>query len=137
MISAISNEGAVRFMTYTGAMTAALFITFLGRLRRSTSGKLFVIVDWLKPHHAGVVEQWWDAHEDELQLWFLPRYAPELNADEYLNNDVKGEVGKEGLPEDRPQLRSRILSVMQRLLHLPQRVRNYFKHPCLEYATEL
>src|ERR1700751_4999722 len=33
-ISAISNEGSVQFMTYKETMTAALFLTFLGRLLR-------------------------------------------------------------------------------------------------------
>ena len=31
-ISAISNRGEVRFMTYAKAMNAALFLVFLGRL---------------------------------------------------------------------------------------------------------
>ncbi len=34
-ISAISNEGTVRFMTYKGSMNVALFRVFLGRLLRS------------------------------------------------------------------------------------------------------
>ncbi len=137
LISTITNEGTVRFMTYTGAMTAALFITFLERLLRGTEGTIVLIVDWLRAHEAKAVVEWWLAHDDRLDLYFLPRYSPELNADEYLNNDVKGQVNAEGLPDGKPQLRSRILRVMQRLLHLPAHVRNYFEHPCIEYAAAL
>ena len=46
-ISAISNRGEVRFMTYAKAMNAALFLVFLERLLRSTTGKVFLIVDRL------------------------------------------------------------------------------------------
>src|SRR5436309_6227670 len=35
-ISTITNQGEVRFMTYTQTMTAVLFLVFLGRLLRST-----------------------------------------------------------------------------------------------------
>jgi hypothetical protein len=137
MIATITNEGAVRFMTYADTMTAALFITFLERLLRSTAGKVFLIVDRLKAHEAKAVEEWEQAHVDRIELFFLPRYAPELNADEYLNNDVKGQVNAEGLAESKPELRSRIQAVMQRLVHLPEHVRNYFRHPCIQYAAAL
>jgi transposase len=137
LISTITNAGAVRFMTYTETMTAALFITFLERLLRSTTGKIFLIVDWLRAHDAKAVQAWAATHQDRIELFFLPRYAPELNADEYLNNDLKGKVNAQGLPESKPQLRSRIQLFMQRLVHLPEHVRNYFQHPCVQYAAAL
>ncbi len=137
MISAISNEGAVRFMTYTETMTAGLFIQFLERLLKGVPGKIFLVVDWLRAHEAKEVEEWWLAHEERIELCFLPRYSPERNADEYLNNDVKGQLKGEILPGSKPELRSRILTVMQRLLHLPRHVRNYFEHPCVQYAAAL
>jgi len=137
LISTITNEGAVRFMTYTQTMTAALFITFLERLLRSTTGKIFLIVDWLRAHEAQAVAAWAAAHQERMELFFLPRYAPELNADEYLNNDLKGSVNAEGLPESKPELRSRIQRFMQRLVHLPEHVRSYFQHPGIQYAAAL
>lgn len=136
LISAITNTGQVHFMTYTETLTAALFLTFLERLLRSTTGKLFVIVDCLRAHDAQAVERWM-AGQDRLYLFFLPRYAPELNATEYLNHDLKQQVNTQGLPESKPALRSRIQAVMQRLLHLPEHVRNYFQHPCIQYARAL
>jgi transposase len=136
-ISAISNDGAVRLMTYTQAMTAALFLTFLERLLRSTPGNLFVIVDWLRAHEAKAVDAWVEAHRERLALFYLPRYAPELNADEYLNNDLKGKVNAAGLPRSKPELRSRIQAFMQRLHHLPEHVKSYFQHPCIQYAAAL
>ena len=45
MISTITNEGKLRWMTYTGRMNAALFIVFLGRLLAGASKKIFLIVD--------------------------------------------------------------------------------------------
>jgi transposase len=134
-ISAISNEGSVRFMTYTKTMTAALFIVFLGKLIAGARRKLFLIVDRLKAHDAAAVDEWVAEHQDQIELFYLPRYSPELNPDEYLNNDLKGGVNKTGLPDNKEDLRSRIQSFMHRLLHLPEHVRNFFQHPSVQYAA--
>ena len=96
-ISTISNEGSVRFMTYKGSMNDALFLVFLGRLLRSTTQKILLITDRLKAHEDGTVQAWVEAHHDRIQLFYLPRYSPEMNPVEYLNNDMKATVRGEDL----------------------------------------
>jgi transposase len=135
LISAISNTGDVRFMTYAQPMNAALFLVFLGRLLRSTTGKLFLIVDRLQAHQTPAVREWVAAHADRIEVFALPRRAPERNPDEYLNNDLKGRVNAEGLPESKQDLRSRIQGFMRKLLHFPEHVRSYFNHPEVQYAA--
>ena len=134
-ISTVSNEGKVHFMTYTGTMTGALFLVFLGRLLRSTTGKVFLIADRLRVHESAEVAWWLAAHRDRIELFYLPRYAPERNPDEYLNNDLKQNVNATGLPHDKAEVRSRIQGFMRKLLHLPEHVRSYFEHPCVQYAS--
>lgn len=134
-ISAVSNTGEVRFMTYTRTMNAAVFLVFLGRLLRSTTGKVFLIVDRLRAHMTPEVQDWVAARRDRIEVFYLPRYAPEVNPDEYLNNDLKGEVNKAGLPHDTKEVRSRIQQFMRRLLHLPEHVMQYFHHPSVQYAA--
>jgi len=136
-ISTITNAGQVRFMTYTQTMTAALFLVFLGRLLRSTTGKVFLILDRLSAHQTPEVKAWLAAHRERIEVFYLPRYAPELNADEYLNNDLKGQVNAAGLPHDKKEVRSRIQAFMRKLLHLPKRVMSYFQHPSVQYAAAL
>jgi transposase len=133
-VSAISNEGKVRFMTYAGTMNAARFIVFLEGLLRSTFGKVFLIVDRLRAHEKAE-DDWIAAHRDRMEVFYLPRRAPELNPDEYLNNDLKGNVNAEGLPDNKQELRSRIQTFMRKLIHLPEHVRNYFQHPSVQYAA--
>jgi transposase len=135
MVSSITNEGALRFMTYPGAMTGERFVVFLSRLLRSTTGKIFLIVDRLKVHQSGVVTEWVAAHADRLEVFELPRRAPERNPDEYLNNDVKRAVTEGGLPDSKPALRERLQHVMRKLAHLPKHVVGYFLHPCVLYAA--
>jgi transposase len=136
-IATISNEGEVHFLTYKETMTAALFITFLERLLAETSRNVFLIVDRLKAHEAKAVADWVAEHRDRIELFWLPRYSPELNAEEYLNNDLKGAINASGLPGNKEELRSRMEWFMSQLLHLPEHVRNYFQHPCVQYAASV
>lgn len=136
-ISTITNSGVVRFMTYTRTMTAALFLVFLDRLLRSTTGKVFLIVDRLRAHMTPAVGEWLAAHRERIEVFYLPRYAPELNPDEYLNNDLKRQVNEAGLPHDKGEVRSRIQGFMRRLLHLPEHVMSYFCHPSVQYAVDI
>ncbi|MBN4081107.1 transposase [Caldithrix abyssi] len=48
-----------------------------------------MILDNLRVHHAQKVREWHEGKEAQIELFFLPSYSPELNPDEYLNNDLK------------------------------------------------
>ena len=135
LIATVSDDGKVHYMTYRETMTGRLFISFLERLLEETRGKLFLIVDRLKAHETQEVQAWVAGHHDRIELFYLPRHAPELNPDEYLNNDLKGSIGAAGLPESRDQLRSRIERFMSRLCNIPEHVCSYFQHPCVQYAA--
>jgi transposase len=134
-ISTVTNTGKVRFMTYTGTLDAALFLVFLGRLLRSTTGKVFLIVDRLRAHRTPAVKAWLAAHRERIEVFELPRYAPELDPDEYLNNNLKGQVNAQGLPHDKAEVRSRIQVFLRKLLHLPEHVMSLFQHPSVQYAA--
>ncbi len=136
MISAISNEGLLRFMTYKGNRNGALFLVFLGQLLRTATRKIYLIADRLKAHGTEEVQSWLAEHKEEIEVVPLPTYAPELNVDAYLNNDMKGTVKAFGLPHNKEELRSQIQSFMHKLLHLPEHVMSYFLHPCVAYATQ-
>jgi transposase len=135
MVSAIGNEGSLRFMTSKGNMNGALFIAFLGRLLRGATRKIYLIADRRKAHDTEEVRRWLAEHKDRIELVPLPTDSPELNADEYLNNDMKGNVKALGLPQDKEELRTLIQTFMRKLLQLPDHVMSYFLHPCVAYAA--
>lgn len=135
VISAISNDGDLRFMTYAETMTGTLFVTFLAKLIAGASRKIYLIVDHLPAHESGVVDAWLDAHQSHLQLFYSPRRAPERMPVEYLNNDMKSAVNAEKLPEDKQELRSNLQRFLHRLAKLPEHVASYFYNPFVEYAS--
>src|SRR5262249_20403912 len=134
-VATITNEGEVHFLTYKESMTGARFVPFLEKLLSETTRKVFLSLDRLPAHETQGAADWVAAHAERIELFWLPRYAPELNAEEYLNNDLKGAINAAGLPGSRGELRSRMERFMSELFQLPERVRNYFQHPCVQYAA--
>jgi transposase len=134
-ISAISNEGSVQFMTYQGALNAAVFLQFLQRLAAGARRKLLLIADRLQAHKTPAVQAWLADHGAQIEVFYLPPYSPELNPVEYLNGDMKATVNEAGLPDDRPALQSRIVGFMEKLARLPAHVMSYFLHPWTQYAA--
>jgi transposase len=135
MISTITNQGKVRWMIYTGTMNAALFLVFLTRLLAGATKKVFLIVDHLSVHESATVEQWLSGKKDRIEVFYLPKYAPERNPDEYLNCDIKANINTDGLPKDREELRGKLHRFMQKLGKLPARIASYFEHKCIAYAA--
>jgi transposase len=135
LISSVTNQGKVRFMVYKNRMNSQTLIRFMNRLVRDSEKKIFLILDNLKVHHSYIVKDWLKAHEEQIEVFFLPSYSPELNPDEYLNCDLKAGVHS-GVPaRDKKQLTRKAISHLRKLQKLPTRVVKYFNHPKIAYAA--
>lgn len=135
MISAITNQGKLRFMLYREAMNARLLIKFLNRLILDANRKVFLILDNLKSHHATLVQEWQKKRKRKIELFFLPPYAPEYNPDEYLNGDVKRAMAKKGYSVSVDELESKARGTMKTLQRKPKHIANYFKAQAVKYAA--
>jgi transposase len=135
VVSAITAEGDVQFQTYRGTMTAAVFLAFLVALVAAAPRKVVLVVDRLRAHLTPEVMDWLADHRGQIVLVALPRYTPELNAEEYLNNDLKEEVNAQGLPSGVEELRVNVETLLEKLKGLPERVMSYFCHPAVQYAS--
>ena len=135
MISAISPRGELRFMVVKGGVGAKVFITFLKRLVHGQRRPLFLIVDGHPAHRAKLVKEYVESLEGKLRLFFLPPYAPELNPDELVWNDVKNNaVGRMRL-EEPADLQRAIVGRLRYLQKSPARVRSFFQAPETRYAA--
>ena len=135
MISAVSNRGLMRFMLYEGALNADGFIAFLRRLVRDAGRRVVLIVDNLKVHKAGKVTAWVESHAHEIELFYLPSYAPDHNPTEYLNNDLKQKLRQQPQPGSKEELIRSARSVLRAIQRSPRRVRAYFKPEPVRYAA--
>src|SRR5215218_852631 len=135
MIAAVSNRGLMRFMLYEGALNVERFIAFLRRLIRDAGQKVVLIVDNLKVHKAGKVQAWVESHAHEIELVYLPSYAPDHNPTEYLNNDLKQKLRQQPQPGSKDELVERTRSVLRVIQRSPDRIRDYFRPEPVRYAA--
>lgn len=135
MISAITNQGKVRFNVFEGTMNANILIDFCKRLIKSAERKVFLVLDNLRVHHAKVFREWLSENEDDIDVFYLPSYSPELNPDEYLNCDLKAGVHSGKPARDKASLKKKVISHMRMLQKKSSRVSKYFEHKKISYAA--
>ena len=134
-ISALTNQGHLGFMVFRGRFRAPVFIAFLRRLIRQARRKCFLIIDRHPVHRACRVKRWVAKHSEQLKLFFLPPYSPELNPDEFLNQDVKSNAVGRCRPRSQHEMISHVRGYLRGTQRSPQLVRNYFQHPTVLYAA--
>src|ERR671939_1538349 len=120
MIAALSNRGLMRFMLHEGALNADLFLAFLRRLVRDAGRKVVPVVDDLEVHEAGKVRAWVASHAHEIELVYLPSYAPDHNPSECLNNDLKQALRQKPQPESKDELIGNTRSVLRIIQRSPE-----------------
>jgi transposase len=135
MISAITNQGKVRFMMYRDAMNSELLIKFMTRLTKDAGRKVFLILDNLRVHHSKSAKKWLEEHKEQIEVFYLSSYSPELNPDEYLNGNLKNKVHSGTPIRNREDLEKKTRSFMRTLVKRPEHVRSYFSHPKVAYAA--
>lgn len=135
MISSITNQGQVRFMFYRDNMNSKRLIEFMRRLTKDAGRKVFLILDNLKVHHSKAVKEWLEENRENIEVFYLPSYSPELNPDEYLNNSLKGRVHSGERAQNANQLESKARKHMRNLQNNQHKTKKFFIHPCVAYAA--
>jgi len=133
MISTVTNSGNARFMIFEDSFTIDIFLTFLRKLIYKQDQKIFLILDNHRVHHAQKTKKWLKKYADQIELFFLPAYAPELNPDELLNQTVKQRLKHRPVPRSQKQFTKTISSCVKSLQKSKQIISNLFNKPELAY----
>ena len=133
MISAISNRGKLHFLLYSEAINSERLVAFMQAIIKTAAGrKVYLILDNLRVHHSKKVKEWVEEHSNQIKLFHLPPYSPEYNPDEYLNNDLKQNIGTQAMAKNIQELESNAKSFMEDLSGNSDHVKSYFNHPKLK-----
>jgi transposase len=133
-MSAMSNRGKLFFTVYGGSFSVPVTLDFLERLIAAVGHKVHLIVDGHPTHRAKAVTTWLKSHERQIEMHFLPGYAPELDPVEILNGDIKKHVAKAN-PHDKDQLRAELRAHLRRRRNQPGFLRSLFGKPEVAYAA--
>lgn len=135
MISTVTNRGRLSFMVFKRRFTSPVMIAFLRRLVKQSDRKVFLIVDGHPVHRSAKVKAWIDKHHRRIALFFLPGYSPELNPDEYLNQDVKTNAAGRERPRDQAELMGNVRSYLRSTQRQPDVVKRFFEAEEVAYAA--
>lgn len=135
MISTVTNRGTLRFMVFKKRFTTDVFLQFLKRLIRGAQQKIYLIVDGHPVHKSRAARRWLAEHDQQIRLFFLPPYSPELNPDELLNNDVKTNAIGRRRPATKDEMIADVRSYLQSTRQRPDIVMNYFHEKHVRYAA--
>ena len=135
MLSAISKRGKLHFLLYKNSMNSEKLIDFMSRLIKDSKKKVFLVLDNLRVHHSKVVATWVEEHKTEIELFFLPPYAPEYNPDELLNSDIKRNASAKQSPRSQEELETNVQNRLAYLSATPDHVASFFQAPYTCYAA--
>jgi transposase len=135
MISAIANTGKLYFMVFKEKFSSDIFIEFMDRLVRKYPRKVFLIVDNHSVHTSRKTKEWIKEHSEDISIFYLPTYSPELNPDELLNQDVKSNSQKTGRANNKEELMSKTRSFLRKRQKQPHVVKRYFMGKHVQYAA--
>jgi len=92
-------------------------------------------VDNLRVHHSKPVKAWLADHSNQIEIFYLPSYSPELTPDERLNADLKHAIGAKVAVRTKTKLKSAAEAHMTTIEKSNQRVKAYFQDPNVRYAA--
>jgi transposase len=135
IISTVTNRGQMRWKIFDGALNADVLIDFLKRLVRDAERKVYLIVDNLRVHHSKPVKAWLAEHQQDIEVFYLPSYSPELHPDKMANADLKQAVTKLAPARTKLQLVKAAARHLRSVQRQPERIKSYFEHAPVRYAA--
>lgn len=90
-------------------------------LKQYATGKIVIILDNAKIHHAKLIQPFLNKVKDRLELMFLPPYSPEMNLIEGLWGWLKSSVINNVFYHSLPQVRDAIKKFIRNINMAPTR----------------
>ncbi len=97
--------------------------------------KIFLIVDGHPVHKSRSIRRWLAEHTEQIRIFCLPSYSPELNPDELLNQDVKSNPLGRVRPVNIQEMMGNVRSYLQITQARPKLVKRYFRERHVQYAA--
>lgn len=135
MISAISNQGHLQFMIIDGRFNSEVFETFLRQMMKYSRQKIYFVTDGHPAHKTKKLNEWLSVNTNKIEVFFLPPYSPELNPQEYVNQDVKTNIIGKKRPINKNQMRTNVEDFMYKRKNDRTQVKKYFHVSHVRYAA--
>lgn len=128
VISGITEAGRLLVRMQDRAYKGKDVVVFLKHIVRCLASTVLVIWDGAPIHHDGQVKAFLASEGGAVQLEQLPAYAPELNPDEAVWDQLKYVELRNTTCHDQDELRHELRRAITRLQHKPELIRSFVEH---------
>jgi transposase len=126
-ISALSNTGAFWYHVYTGRFNADKCIECFTSFMKYKKQPVFIIMDGHPVHKSKKVAEFVLSKKGNLQIFFLPPYAPDLNPDELVWNQMR-HIGTSKKPlKQGESLKHRAVSDLEKIKSNKKLIKSFFQ----------
>jgi transposase len=122
----LTMSGKIYKRHFDGSIAADQVVIALAHLLRHQSGPMILIWDRSQAHRSKRVQAFLRAYPN-VEIEYLPPYAPELNPEEYCHGHVKRQM-KNGIFQSKAEIRSHIDRGFSRLRKRPDILLGCFQH---------
>ncbi|MCU7937579.1 MAG: IS630 family transposase [Candidatus Thiodiazotropha sp. (ex Dulcina madagascariensis)] len=127
-ISALSNKGGFWYKVYTGRFNADKFIECLKDFMKYRKKPVYMIMDGHPVHKADKVKKYIEELNGRLSIFLLPPYAPDLNPDERVWNQMR-HLGTSKKPlKKNESLKERAINDLQSIRDDKKLVKSFFQN---------
>ena len=134
-ISALTNKGEFWYHVYSGRFNADKFIDCLESLMKYRKRPVYIITDGHPVHKAKKVKQYVDDLNGKLSIFLLPPYAPDLNPDELVWNQMR-HMGTSKKPlKKNESLKERVINDLQAIKENKPLIKSFFKNQSVSFAA--
>ena len=129
VLSMVTATGELIFEVTTEKLVSAVFIRFLKKALQGWTRPLIVITDNASYHTSKEVQEFLEAHQQQIRLFFFPPHSPELNPDEQVWNEIKNRQLEKEPIKNRADFKQRVYSALIKLKEFKERIKSFFRLP--------
>ena len=134
-ISALSNKGGFWYHVYNGKFTASKCVECFQQFLRNRKSPVILIVDGHPVHKSKKVMEYIESLEGKLDIVFLPPYAPDLNPDELVWNQMRhGGTSKKPLKKGESLMNRAILD-LESIKRNKKLISSFFEEKTVSFAA--
>jgi len=134
-ISALSNKGGFWYHVYNGKFTADKCVECFQQFLINRKSPVILIVDGHPVHKSKKVMKYIESLEGRLEIVFLPPYAPDLNPDELVWNQMRN-IGTSKKPlKEGESLMNRAILDLESIKRDKNLIRSFFNEETVSFAA--
>lgn len=134
-ISALSNKGGFWYHVFDGKFNADKCIECFQDFMKGRKSPIILIVDGHPVHKSKRVTEYLESLEGKLEIIFLPPYAPDLNPDELVWNQMRN-IGTSKKPlKEGESLKNRAILDLETIKRNKKLVKSFFQEAAVLFAA--